>query len=128
MLIRYNFTNGRLVNADFGSRESHSDNNDYIDDYKKLKALLIRKYGEPEVDRIQWRNELYKNDPSRHGQAVIAGHLVYSAEWQRDRTIITTGLWGSKSRIYHFVIYQDKEAASKKKKEPKQEQRELDKI
>jgi hypothetical protein len=124
--ILYTFLDGRLVRAGYRNADTHTNKNDFIQDYRKLNELLTKKYGKPEVDKTVWRNELYKDDPSNFGMAISAGHLFYSAQWNLERTIILSVISGDKFKITHTVDYQ--EVASKKEQQQKQEQQELNKM
>ncbi|MCK4325552.1 hypothetical protein KAW55_02220, partial [bacterium] len=60
--IFYKFTQGKLVNAGYSITQAHSNKNDYISDYNKLKKILTKKYGKPIKDFSRWKNDLYKDD------------------------------------------------------------------
>lgn len=118
--IYYTFNDGRLVQGAYANRESHMNNNEYIDEYKQLKKLLEKKYGEPGDDDVVWRNELYKDDPSGWGTAVSIGHLIYRAEWNTDRSEIITALRGDNFNVTHGVIYSEKATEEEREKEAKE--------
>ena len=50
--ISYRFVNNILVSAMYRFTEEHSNKNDYLYDYFKLKRILKKKYGDPAIDDI----------------------------------------------------------------------------
>jgi len=115
----YSFLKDKLHNAGYAFAEKHTNRNLYIDDYKKLKELLIKQYGKPLTDRTTWDSDLYKDDRSEWGFAVSLGHLSYGATWETSATYITLGLNGDNYKINLLLAYNSKElkAWSKQTKE-----------
>ncbi len=106
----YNFLKNKLYNSGYASTETHTNKNLYIDDYKKLKDILIKKYGKPKSDLgTFWKNDLYKDDKSQWGFAVSLGHLVYGARWETPTTKITLALKGDNYKIMLILGYNSKE-------------------
>ena len=87
----------------------HSNKNRYIDDFYDLKALLIKKYGEPAFNIIHWDNDLYKDSEQDYGLAVAIGHLEYFTRWETDKTTIRLDLYGDNYDIYLSLDYTSKE-------------------
>ena len=104
----YYFLEDKLYRAAYQVTEKHAFENKYIEDYKKLKELLMKKYGEPFVDREIWENDLYKDDPERWGFAISIGHLKYVAGWATDSTEIGLMLAGDNYEINLMILYQSK--------------------
>jgi len=105
----YSFLKDKLHNAGYAFAEKHTNRNLYIDDYKKLKELLIKQYGKPLTDRTTWDSDLYKDDISEWGFAVSLGHLSYGATWETSATYITLGLNGDNYKINLLLAYDSKE-------------------
>ena len=95
----------RLVKAAYGFNEEHSNQNDYINDYKSVKKILIEKYGQPNDDKEIWRNDMYKDNQEHWGFAVSMGHLVYVSRWFNNNTSIALGLSGDNLEIKHGMEY-----------------------
>lgn len=119
--ILYIFVDGLLVRGKYVIIEEHSNRNDYISDYKKLKNLLQGKYKKPSKDEIYWKNDLYRDEYQSWGFAVSLGHLVYFTEWKTPTTDINLGLYGENYDItlaveYISTKYKGLEEAAKKKK------------
>ena len=70
--------------------------NEFIGYYTSLKRALRSKYGEPELDRVVWDNDLYQPLPDYWGVAVMIGHLSYHASWTTIDGTIALGLTGNR--------------------------------
>jgi len=126
VVLFYYFRDNRLYQAAYSDMEKHTFRNKYIDDYKKFKELLIRKYGDPILDKQIWYDDLYKNDPSEWGLAISIGHMKYMTAWQNDETTITLGLTGDNFKIDLFILYAGEQIS--KEVEEKKEKEELEKL
>lgn len=121
VIIMYSFISNKLHSGIYVFKERHTNKNDYINDFNKIKKLLIQKYGRPIEDAKIWRNNLYKNSIQYHGMAVSMGHLVYRVQWKTAATEITHGLAGDNFKINHILQYGSKKLGkdSNKVKEKK---------
>lgn len=99
MLLGYFFTQNKLSTGKYLVSEDHSNKNDYIIDYEKLKNLLIQKYGKPKEDEKFWKNDLYQDDYSQWGFAISLGHLIYYSTFQNEMTEIILMLSGENYKI-----------------------------
>lgn len=104
-LIGYMFAEGKLVRSKYLFTETHSNANDYIVDYDRLKKILIKKYGKPIEDTLLWKNDLYKDDYQHWGLAVSLGHLFYFADWKTPNTEITLALNGENLDVTLEIEY-----------------------
>jgi hypothetical protein len=103
--IVYIFVDDKLVRSKYVVVEKHTNANDFISDYEKLKSGLTRKYGEPDKDQNYWKNDLYKDNYDQWGMALKVGHLVYIASWNTDETDIGILLNGENYDISLAVEY-----------------------
>jgi len=107
VIVLYYFADNMLVKGAYVITEKHSNRNDYIEDYKTMKELLIRKYGKPNKDKQVWKIDRYKDDPSEYGFAVSLGHLIYYTWWNLDGgETIGTNLTGENYEILHSITYE----------------------
>ena len=105
---KYSFLDDVLVKGGYLLKEKHTNKNEYIEDYIKLKEVLTRKYGSPIRDDIQWYNDLYKNRLQDYGLAASIGHLAFQSDWETDRTLIRLTLKGDNFNINMGIIYTSK--------------------
>ena len=106
--IAYKFVGNILATVIYKFIDRHSNENDYISDYSNVKVALNKKYGTPEFDDINWKNDLFADEPSRYGFAVSLGHLVYQSKWETDSTDIILSLDGENYEIDHAALYYSK--------------------
>lgn len=106
--IIYEFLQGKLKSGVYQFIQNYSNNNVYLKDYKNISDLLDLKYGNPDNRKEVWNNELYKDKPLYHGNAISMGHLFLESKWTTDTTIIVHNLSGNNNLISHSVNYFDK--------------------
>lgn len=109
-ILGYSFTDNRLSSGLYVINTKHTNDNDYIDDYDNIKKALISKYGTPDADRVNWKNDLFKDDPQDYGLAVAVGDLEYTSVWEKQNGSITLHLSGDNYDITLGLLYMSKEA------------------
>ena len=114
--LLYKFINNQLVASYYMILETHTNKNDFIDDYDTFKNTLTKKYGKPKMDKIVWKNDLYKDDYSSWGMAISVGHLVYASTWEVPNTEIGNMLHGENYNISYVVTYESKKLKGLKEK------------
>ena len=75
----------------------------------KNHVTTQHKYGEPEIDEINWKNTLFRDDPEDWGTAVSIGHLDYLTKWEIEKTTIGISLGGDNYKIILGIGYYSKE-------------------
>ncbi|MGE0622116.1 MAG: hypothetical protein AB7I04_00840 [Pseudomonadales bacterium] len=121
VLVMYMFDDsGRLTAGGYSSTEQYVNKNNHIDDYEALNGLLRDKYTQSKPFRINWINDLYKDDYSNWGTAISAGYLQYWWEFESDRTRITHVLGGENFSINHVLRYESKTLAAEQAEKDKE--------
>lgn len=120
--VGYMFIEDQLVRSFYMLAESHSNKNDYINDYQGFKVILEKKYGKPLDDQTIWRNDLYKDDYSHWGMAIGQGHLIFQSTWLTATTEIVNVLHGDNFEIscgvqYKSINLKEIEEKAKEKKD-----------
>ena len=105
VIVLYSFTNDKLTSASYLFEQKHTNQNDYIDDYNRLKKFLSKKYGDPLTDIIDWSNELYKDNYDAWGMAVGMGYLIFKSSWLNDKSSIALLLMGENFKINMGITY-----------------------
>ena len=108
VMLVYAFVSNKLVSAYYILSESHTNKNDFINDYDKFKNTLTKKYGKAKEDRIIWKNDLYKDKYSDWGMALSVGHLIYMTSWETHDTEIRNLLHGENYDISSIISYRSK--------------------
>lgn len=120
----YLFDNGKFYAGKYGFTQKHTNKSDFIDDFEKVKAVLIKKYGMPKDDYKFWKNKLYKDDPAQWGLAVSLGHVEVSASWETVKAKMLLQLTGDNYQILFILQYHDPNYH----KSEVSEEKELDKL
>lgn len=109
-IIGYNFElENKLTSSVYMFNESYAAPNSYIEDYKRINEILNKKYGEPIIDEMHWHDDLWRDKPSKWGNALASGGLSFSSEWETKRTKIGHILYCDEAWDFnHTVIYQAK--------------------
>jgi len=119
--IEYIFSSNKLTKTRFSFLNDYVEKNNYLDDYRKIKAALIQKFGKPLDENMNWRDPSYKNDFSSWGDAVSLGHLEMNSYWLTSKTEISASLRaGNDAEISLVVEYTGlpvKELASKSRED-----------
>lgn len=115
------FTKNKLTVAGSTLQEKYVNKNSYLNDYRQLQALLIKKYGQPEDDKEYWSQELYKDDPSQWGMAVSVGHLTLITTWKTDKTAVELSCTGEKFESTVKVRYASRELNALQEQEAEKE-------
>ena len=114
----YYFLEDKLYTAGYMSTEEYTNKNDYIRDYKEIKEILTKKYGEPDKkkllslhdrEEVCWENDLYKDDESEWGFAISIGDLSYGSIWETSTTGIELILDGNNYEVNLRIRYTSKE-------------------
>ena len=101
----YHFGEEGLYHAFYQYNEKHTNKNSFLNAYDDLKTILQNKYGTPEVDKVDWLNDLHINNPENYGLAISTGHLEKRAQWSTDTTQVDLILSGDNFKINLHVAY-----------------------
>ncbi|PWU04706.1 MAG: hypothetical protein C5B51_16255 [Terriglobia bacterium] len=119
----YIFAKGKLVRAKYLFVTEHSDQNEFIADYRAIEPFLREKYGKPANERAIWLDDSFQDEPKSYldqdratpanilpsdrfvGLSVSAGHLKLYTQWRTSRTTVLHALTGENFRITHQVEY-----------------------
>ena len=105
--ITYRFDKfGKLNSGEYRLREKHNDKIEYYNDFCDLVELYTEKYGQPYYEKEDWENDWYKDEPSKWGLAISAGHLDITKEWKDSNgNYITMRLWGYDYNVVTSIDY-----------------------
>ncbi len=97
---------GKLYRGVYLFDVEHSNENLYIDDFDNVVEALTSKYGAPDSNKKNWKDDLYEDDPDDWGFAVSIGDLSFEASWKTDNTLIWVTLNGDNYDL-HVALYYD---------------------
>lgn len=119
--LLYIFADDKLVRVKFLFDAEHSDENEFIGDFRTVEPLLLEKYGKPTSDRAIWLDDQTQQEPKSYldqdratatgifpsdgnvGLAVSLGHLKLVTERAGGRTRVIHVLTGAERHIVHQV-------------------------
>ena len=104
-MVTYYFNESGLYRGRYYFLQKHDDKIKYIDDFDKLKELLVTKYGPPGADEIEWKNSTYKAQVENYDKALLEGHLQLYTQWITERTNIRLSLKGEEGEIILAIDY-----------------------
>lgn len=99
------FGNSGLYQVAYMLSEKHSNLNSYVEDFNDVLDALTKKYGEPDDTEDDWKDDLYKDDPSDYGMAVGAGHVKFIRRWYGNDSSLTIGCIGDNFEITNVICY-----------------------
>ena len=97
--LTYTFYENRLGQAKYVFEPRHDDPVNYIQDFHQVKNWISESYGSPSLEQEIWLDDLYQYDSSLWGQAIMRGHLVMVAEWEKPGTDIVLVLDGGNDAV-----------------------------
>jgi hypothetical protein len=104
-LIGYYFSDDRLKGAKISFLEQPTNKNQNIADFKRIKDLLVQKYGRPIEDKITWEDATHKESIAEWGNAIGMGHLEYVSKWSSRKTEVLLHLSGEEDEISLELTY-----------------------
>jgi len=106
-IVGYLFDGDKLTRAGYVMRGSYDDPNRYIEDYSKVKESMIKTYGAPAQDEMQWKEGVEgSEDPAEYGKAACDGNLRYTTVWTDGVTMITERLAGEDGSCKHGLMFE----------------------
>jgi uncharacterized lipoprotein YehR (DUF1307 family) len=105
-IVGYLFDGDKLTRAGYLMRGSYDDPSKYIEDYDKVKESMIKTYGAPAQDEMQWKEGEESQDHAQYGKAVCDGKLRYTTVWTDGVTMITERLGGENGNCKHGLMFE----------------------
>lgn len=113
-MLVYVFHQNALVSGGYYFIHTRSHPSHYIDDYNRLKEMLVKQHGKPLIDQTLWKDEWYKNDPAK---AIITGGLELRTIWKKGKTGFGLLMFGENSKLKFVLGYYSIEGMSKMNKD-----------
>jgi len=103
--IEYCFAANKLHQTRFRFAGDSGEGSASLEDYQRVKDALIRKFGKPVEENVDWRDAARQKDFSSWGAAVDAGELELSSRWLTPETEIVARLAGEDGASSLIVLY-----------------------
>lgn len=99
---------GELARVNLMVKMSYINPQQAMVDIVNITELLTKKYGEPDVEKAKWTNDMFADDVNKYGLAVASGHLSLIYAWNLDgTTIIAAAQPNGKGSAKVIVFYDD---------------------
>ena len=79
--LLYSYYGGVLDNVWYGFDEAYGNTTFTQADFQRLRDEVIAIHGQPDNEKVEWENDRYQNDPSKHALALAQGDVSYRAYW-----------------------------------------------
>jgi hypothetical protein len=90
--LLYQFAQNKLIGASYNLDENYLNSERFIKTYTRFKEELIKKYGPPNKEITNCKNDAFKSNRSKWGIAVSLGYLEYFTFWETPATTVSCGL------------------------------------
>ena len=107
--LLYLFAQNKLIGASYKLDENYLNSERFIKAYTRFKTELTKKYGPPNKEMTNWKNDAFKSDRSKWGIALSLGYLEYSTYWETPGTTVSCGLKENNYYVLCSVEYWSKE-------------------
>lgn len=87
-VFNFSLHKGKLYFITGGITQELTNDNSYVDAYRRISGLLKKKYGKPTNEIEKWSNDAYKEKPEKIGFSVQAGIVTLLTEWETEETRI----------------------------------------
>lgn len=107
VVVIYGFVKatGELAWAGYSFLDTHTNENQYLSDFRSIEGILKNKYGQMKSSDEYWNDDLYRDDPSDHGMAILVGDYSLYNVWETPSTKIIHSLSGENFEANHGVSY-----------------------
>lgn len=102
------FTQGRLTSVVVVVTEQHTASQRHVEDFLRLKELLVKKYGDPESEEdVVWNSEAHREmlGTDNLGAQVLLGQAKLESKWDAQTTGIVLQCTGDKLKVQNGVTY-----------------------
>lgn len=91
--VSYGFNeNDLLISGNYIFNKKYTNPQLYMQDFNTFKKLLIRKYGKPSSEKLNWNKNTPLLEKHNYGQAIADGNLTMSDLWVTGRSSIELAL------------------------------------
>ncbi|CAB1058480.1 hypothetical protein D1BOALGB6SA_3236 [Olavius sp. associated proteobacterium Delta 1] len=105
----YLFSQNKLAGAVYKLNDNYLNSHHFLNTYKKFKAALTQKYGQPREEMTNWLNDTFRNVSQKRGLALSLGHTEYFANWETAISNISIRLKEENYSVLCVIEYWSKE-------------------
>lgn len=106
--VVYLFDDDRLCMGFLQWSDIHEDLAPYFDDARTLRDELAGAWGDPPIERWDWEDPVFAEDPALRAEALGLGLVRYELGWMADRSIVALRMSGGNLKADLVVMYADR--------------------
>ena len=106
--VIYFFRDDKLCMGFYQWSDTHADLAPYFDDATALRAQLSAVYDEPPIERWDWDDPMFAEQPDLRAEALGLGLVRYELGWMSERSIVALRLSGGDLKADILVMYADR--------------------
>ncbi len=105
--VSYLFNQDKLCMVFYQFSDIHPELATYFDEVELVKAELVARHGEPQIDRWDWEDPMFADDPDLKAEALGLGLVRYELGWMTDRSLVALRMSGGNLKADILVMYAD---------------------
>jgi len=104
-IITYGFYKGSLIHVECFINPQNQLHQGRNNNYSFIKELLTIDLGNPKMNKMLWKNNMYQSDPEKWDLAVHQGHLRYLTAFKKDNTLVECKMLGKEIPSATYIKY-----------------------
>jgi hypothetical protein len=105
--VSYLFHRGRLCMVFYQFSDIFDELPPYFDEIARVRDELSDVHGEPQIDRWDWEDPMFAEDPSLRAEALGLGLVRYELGWMTPRSLVAVRMSGGNLQADILVMYAD---------------------
>lgn len=105
--ISYLFREGKLCMVFYQFSDLFDDLLPYFDEVQRVRDELVARHGDPQIDRWDWEDPMFAEDPQLKGEALGLGLVRYELGWMTERSLVAVRMSGGSLKADIMVMYAD---------------------
>ncbi len=106
--VIYLFADEELCMGFYQWSDTHEDLTPYFADATARRDELAIAWGEPRIERWDWDDPLFANEPAMRAEALGLGLVRYELGWLNDRSLVALRLSGGSLKADLVLMYADR--------------------
>jgi hypothetical protein len=106
--VIYLFQTNRLCMGFYLWSDIHDDLAAYFDDAAALRDVLAVAWQEPQIEKWDWEDPMFRDDPEMRAEALGLGLVRYELGWMTDDSIVALRMSGGNLEGDILLMYADR--------------------
>lgn len=106
--VSYLFQRDRLCMVFYQFSDLFEELDRYFTEVQAVRTELVDQHGDPQIDRWDWEDPMFADDPSLKGEALGLGLVRYELGWMTERSLVALRMSGGNLEADILVMYADR--------------------